>query len=337
VLIDDYFPCHRIRPGNITHPPGYVPLFSQPDGRQLWVMLAEKAWAKINHTYQASEAGIMHEAFEYLLGCPSASFQTKFQTSNEIWKALKQAYDQNYHICVGTPNFDERTEAKIGIPGGHAYTLISMIEAEGKDGEIYQVLKIRNPWGQSGWTGDFSDDSPLWTKELKGKIGYTHSTDGIFCMAIQDFKKYFGVYSIAYYEENWYYEYREITSAPEKETITKFTITSQNPCKVYFRIHQQDKRSMKSNPYLKSQYQYSPAELLVGKVQTGKTISLISNKDTDPNSQAGERTIFASKDKMLILGEGTYILQTSVNWIDGKNHSYTVSAYSSQTLKFEAA
>ena len=46
-----------------------------------------------------------------------------------------------------------------GIASGHAYSLISVYEA---DGPVPRLVKIRNPWGQKEWNGDYSDDSPLW-------------------------------------------------------------------------------------------------------------------------------------------------------------------------------
>lgn len=30
----------------------------------------------------------------------------------------------------------------------------------------------RNPWGSMEWTGDWSDNSPLWTEEMQ--VGYQH-------------------------------------------------------------------------------------------------------------------------------------------------------------------
>lgn len=54
------------------------------------------------------------------------------------------------------------------------------------------MLNIRNPWGTFEWDGDWSDDSKLWTKELKDEIKpVLDDTDGTFWMCFDDFTKYF--------------------------------------------------------------------------------------------------------------------------------------------------
>jgi hypothetical protein len=48
---------------------------------------------------------------------------------------------------------------------------------------------VRNPWGNTEWTGDWSDRSPLWNDELKEYFGWTDEDDGTFWMDIADFAK----------------------------------------------------------------------------------------------------------------------------------------------------
>ena len=49
LVLDDYFPCD---------PMSGKPLFARPQGNELWVLLLEKAWAKINGSYGNIDAGI---------------------------------------------------------------------------------------------------------------------------------------------------------------------------------------------------------------------------------------------------------------------------------------
>jgi calpain-15 len=49
------------------------------------------------------------------------------------------------------------------------------------------LLKLRNPWGEKEWNGDWSDTSPKWTAELKKSLGFTAGEDGTFFMALEDF------------------------------------------------------------------------------------------------------------------------------------------------------
>jgi hypothetical protein len=53
-----------------------------------------------------------------------------------------------------------------GLITMHAYSLISAAEVV-KDGKKVQLVKLRNPWGDHEWNGDWSDNSKLWTDEIK--------------------------------------------------------------------------------------------------------------------------------------------------------------------------
>jgi calpain-15 len=52
-------------------------------------------------------------------------------------------------------------------------------------------MKIRNPWGQKEWKGDYSDKSYLWTEDLKKECGWKDADDGIFFMPFTDYLEYF--------------------------------------------------------------------------------------------------------------------------------------------------
>lgn len=49
-------------------------------------------------------------------------------------------------------------------------------------------MKIRNPWGRGEWTGDWSDDSELWTTRIRNILNFdVIENDGIFWMDFNDF------------------------------------------------------------------------------------------------------------------------------------------------------
>lgn len=59
-----------------------------------------------------------------------------------------------------------------------------------------RLIRLRNPWGQVEWNGEWSDKSSLWTPELKTQCGFLNANDGIFFMSETDFLKYFSMTSI---------------------------------------------------------------------------------------------------------------------------------------------
>lgn len=69
-----------------------------------------------------------------------------------------------------------------------------------------KLIKLRNPWGEKEWNGDWSDNSDLWTDQLKKKYKLMNRNDGVFYMDILDFKKFFGDVEFGYYEDSYRYE-----------------------------------------------------------------------------------------------------------------------------------
>ena len=59
VRVDDFFPC---RPGKGE------PVFSQANGPELWVLLLEKAYAKLHSSYYALRSGMCYEGLMDLTG-----------------------------------------------------------------------------------------------------------------------------------------------------------------------------------------------------------------------------------------------------------------------------
>lgn len=65
VTIDDYFPCDA----NTN-----IPIFSRANGNELWVLLLEKAYAKLHGSYYSLIGGDTSEALIDLSGCPTKQF-----------------------------------------------------------------------------------------------------------------------------------------------------------------------------------------------------------------------------------------------------------------------
>jgi hypothetical protein len=67
-----------------------------------------------------------------------------------------------------------------GLIGSHAYSVLRATEYNGK-----RFVLIRNPWGQSEWTGPWSDGSREWTPEWLSALpalGHHFGNDGQFVM-----------------------------------------------------------------------------------------------------------------------------------------------------------
>ena len=56
---------------------------------------------------------------------------------------------------------------QVGIVGDHAYTLLSALEIRDAYGNGVKLVRMRNPWGEGEWKGDWSDYSDLWTPSIR--------------------------------------------------------------------------------------------------------------------------------------------------------------------------
>lgn len=146
VVIDDYIPCIKNR---------LEPLFSKPNGKELWVLLLEKCWAKQFSCYTSAEKMWPGFAVEEILGCPTYTINSNDVKPDELFDTLMKA-DLKKEIMVASSRTDIKVE---GLVGGHAYSLISVYQING-----LQLLKMRNPWGKGEINGtEYCDDSPKWT------------------------------------------------------------------------------------------------------------------------------------------------------------------------------
>jgi calpain-15 len=65
VTVDDYFPCFPLG----------TPMFSRNNGDELWVLLLEKAYAKLHGSYKLLVGGWAYEAMLDLTGCPTMQYE----------------------------------------------------------------------------------------------------------------------------------------------------------------------------------------------------------------------------------------------------------------------
>ena len=54
-----------------------------------------------------------------------------------------------------------------GLIGRHAYSLLACAVVKDREGNLVKLVKVRNPWGNFEWKGNWSDESECWTEEAK--------------------------------------------------------------------------------------------------------------------------------------------------------------------------
>ncbi len=184
VILDDHF---AVKPGTL------IPKFAYPHGSELWVMLLEKAWAKVNGGYANTVAGSEKDAFYSLTGFVPKQIEHSEISEDEIWNMLVTSNNNNEVMSASTyPTTDNKKKTSSGLVLGHAYTLVGTSLVYDEQGNEVKLVLLRNPWGDQEWNGDWSDKSSLWTPELRKSAQYSDDKDdGIFYMSLQDFLKNF--------------------------------------------------------------------------------------------------------------------------------------------------
>ena len=181
VFLDDYFPV--LKGTNIFY-------FAKPNSFELWAILLEKAWAKINGGYSNIISGWPNDVFRAFTGFACEELIHRENKNDRLWGIISTV-DNNYGVICASTKSDDLVVKK-GLVKNHAYTLIDTEEIEDDQGKKVRLVQLRNPWGYKEWNGDWSDESPLWTEKTKKQIpNWGAKNNGSFWMTIEDFNKYF--------------------------------------------------------------------------------------------------------------------------------------------------
>ena len=241
VLVDDYFPC-KLNDNSI-----YEFCFSCSFQNELWVSLIEKAWAKINGCYANIDyGGYSYEAFDVLTEALTQHIYINENKKKELWETIKEANDRHYIMAAGTkPGF--LMNWWVGLIESHAYTIIGIKDLNHNNKNL-RLIKLRNPWGEKEFNGDWSDKSNKWTTEIKKICEFEgEKDDGIFYMSFDDFVKYFLIIDIAQIEKNYQTSFCKINkNESEKCQIIKLEVKETFP-RTFIQLYQKNIRIIKKD------------------------------------------------------------------------------------------
>ena len=141
IIMDDYIPCREMEP-----------CFAQSHSRELWVIILEKAWAKVHGTYERILGGNAAHAFRDLTGAPSFTIWTPRVTDDEYKQRPSQQdvqrlgapkiqrtfmkkqelleYDKSDYVMVASCRVEGDNGSSdvkdLGLVSDHAYTLLAV-------------------------------------------------------------------------------------------------------------------------------------------------------------------------------------------------------------------
>lgn len=147
IIVDNYFPTFNRNVNRVRKANGEElgkegePIFAAAYGNELWVALAEKAYAKAHHGYVIIAGGSCGPTMRDLCGAPAYTYI--FEEGNypeNLWENIIEGEKKNYAMSAGTPGVDEGEYDDKGIVPGHAYSLLAARSVYDKYGDQVNLV-----------------------------------------------------------------------------------------------------------------------------------------------------------------------------------------------------
>lgn len=146
---------------------GKTQLYTKAKDGELWPLVIEKAYAKLDGGYQrVGVGGSPCTIWQALTGKAGAMTANLVEGQGSLFRKLQTALNEKRPVAASTAPILKNYEGT-GLSKGHVYAILGVSE---KDGQRFVTL--RNPWGHTE----------------PGKDG---KDDGVFTMPLAEFKKQF--------------------------------------------------------------------------------------------------------------------------------------------------
>ena len=308
VLIDDFLPYLGTSFKQFA--------MSKSESNEIWVSLIEKAWAKVNGNYaRIGCGGSPNEVFDVLTEAFSEEITIKQNQKEEIWNKISDGEKKGFLMTAGTSGSEDVEE--VGLAPGHAYTVLGVHVIKNE-----RVLRLRNPWGEGEFNGDWSDTSSKWDEKLKQEFHYYEKDDGDFFMGYKDFLKYYVTMGFAkIHPKNVTTNVKIDKSKNNKCQLIKATVNDDDTL-VYFQLYGKNPRI----PNKKGEY---PVCALSNIILTDKNYNYIASSAGNDMHICVEQTL--KKGEYYIFADANFRYNTKIM----TNHGYTVTAYSDKKVNLE--
>ncbi|KAJ1463210.1 hypothetical protein M885DRAFT_556925 [Pelagophyceae sp. CCMP2097] len=230
ITVDDRVPCAELDWWDDAP----RPLFSQPQGNELWVLLIEKALAKRARSYAALQGGQTLLALLALTGCEDCSVWRRcrdgaresflglgresdwLESALAVDKLRPNPFDvRRLHTCTTKKTHSDETMFKmVSDACSRNFIVAATVSGGERRGEglvekhAYAIVsarqcgklrfaRLRNAWGDAQeWRGDWARGSSRWAYYAGLRSELDQGGDGLFWMAWDDFVTRFDAVSV---------------------------------------------------------------------------------------------------------------------------------------------
>ncbi len=213
VLIDEHFPVH----GNSIRP-----AFIQPSKESSWIILYEKAYAKINRSYANCIRDLASDIFSVLTEAPLKSLNHSISSNSDIWKQIVVSLKRGLILfteldSLTIEQFNKEYFLSFFIIG--AYTIKS---------KYYLKLQLPNLRNDNLFKKvQLTLQAPYVSEEIStnSKI-ISNGEKDVFLVEFDFFIKTFAKTFILFYHDNYIYNYKKTLLRERKYNVVKFNLRS---------------------------------------------------------------------------------------------------------------
>ena len=212
----------------------------------IWPLIAEKAWAKCNRSYEDIIPGNSADAFEFLSPAPYNTYYHNSETRPTLFETIRDAQRKGFFVLADiteTASTNLESLSRLGLITNHAYTVINTAVLRKSNGSEIKLLKMMNIWGTNEWVGDWSDTSSKWTQEFKKEVGLEPKEDGIFWMSYEDYLQFYTTTHICKANPDFEYNVTKFKSSKaNNEPLNLSKVVVRQPGSGYFIVNQKNTR-----------------------------------------------------------------------------------------------